>query len=110
MQDRRCSTEYTKPRIACWQRRVRRPGCETSHIGLMDVTPNPVPRLVSLHDGMSSFVEVFGGVASGRGVAAGDIAADQTNAQFNRPLTERLALLAFLATGLDLQVGLAQVF
>lgn len=62
-----------------------------------------------LHNGVAGVVKVLGCVASGRGVAASNMAADQTHAQLRRFEAEGLAFLACPASGFYFVVRIVQV-
>jgi hypothetical protein len=77
---------------------------------LVDVTPLPVAAFERAHDCVPGFLKVSGGVAAWRRVATGNIAADQTDAELKRALARAGTLLATLAAGFDLGLGVLLVF
>ena len=70
----------------------------------MDVTPRPVARFVCFHHRVSGLLEVFCGVPSRSGVATGNVAAGQANAQLYWTLASRRALFTGVAAGFDLEI------
>jgi hypothetical protein len=73
-----------------------------SQVGFIDIAPGPVlPGLNGFHHRVARLLEVPGGVAAGRGIAAADVAADQAHPERHPVQAGLQALLATLRIGLD---------
>ena len=80
------------------------------HVLLVHVTPRPITGVQRSHDRVPSFFEVLRGMLAGRRVAAADMSAHKTLAQFHPALPGFNASLANITAGLHFAIRLFQMF
>jgi hypothetical protein len=90
-----------------------RDSCQTagaeSDVRLVYIAPPPIAGVERLHHGMSCLLEVLGGVMTWRGVAATDVSASETFAEFHPTLPGLETFLAAIAARRDIWIGLLHV-